>query len=226
MKTTVPFFQLVQDTTIYPRRLVDESHVRNLARAIRAGAVLPPVIVERRTNRIVDGIHRTRAFRAVYGDRADVPVEYRTYRDDAALLQDAVALNSSHGRPLGSADQTRAAHLLLAAGVAEERIAVTMGTTVDHVQRLLLRVVIVDDEPRPAKPSLWPPKGEAPRHITPQQEQVHRSANGWRHAQTIQSLIRELDAGLVDVDRHAELLGRLRDAIDVALGAVATQAAR
>lgn len=214
---TVPLAKLVEDTSIYPRHQVDDSHVRNLARAVKAGAHLPPIVVERSSLRIVDGFHRSRAYRKALGDEGAVPAEFRSYKTEAALLRDAVHLNSSHGRPLGSADQTRAALLLQEVGLGAEEIAVALNTEPAYVQRILVRIALVDDEPRAAKPSLWPARGEEPRSVSEEQYAVHRSASGWRHGQTIRSLTRELNAGLVDVERHRELLAGLRDAVDAVL---------
>lgn len=222
--TRIAAAKLVEDMAVYPRHRVDDSHVRNLARALEAGVALPPVVADKRSLVIADGIHRVRAHVAAFGDECSVPADLRSYRTRAALLQDAVALNSGHGRRLTSQDYTRAALLLKEAGFDDTEIAVTMQTTVDHVSRVLLRIVVVDGEPEPAKPSAWAPKGLPPRQITRSQADVHRSANGWRHGQTIRQLTNELRAGLVDVERHAELLEELRDAITSALASVSVPA--
>ena len=50
----VPLSQLVKDYTVYPRKDVFWQNVESLVEALRAGATLPPIIVDRATHRIVD----------------------------------------------------------------------------------------------------------------------------------------------------------------------------
>lgn len=53
--------KLVCDLTRYPRARVDLQHVERIADAIQAGASIPPVIVWKGRDRVVDGIHRVKA---------------------------------------------------------------------------------------------------------------------------------------------------------------------
>lgn len=223
----VPVAQLIEDLAVYPRHSVDGAHVAGIARAIEAGADMPPIIAEQGTGRVVDGFHRRRAFRKVHGDQVVVPVEWRTYASAADLLADAVSLNSSHGRPLDAQDRTRAALMLEKAGVAPQRIAVVLRTTEAHVGKLLVRIVQVKDEQtgrverQPAKPVVRPAAGSVePRTINRAQYEVHASSSGLRTAQTVTQLARELRSGLVDVANTPglrEKLADLRTAIDSVL---------
>lgn len=214
---TIPVATLVEDFDIYPRHEVDSAWVADLARALQAGAVLPPITVEKRTLRIVDGFHRRRAHIKAFGAETAVQIVEQTFKSEAALIEACVAANSAHGRRLDSTDRTRAALMLSKVGVAPTRIAVVLNTTQNHVEQILMRVVVVEGERRPAKRSLWPEKDGTPRIITAEQYTVHQSSSGWDHAQTIRTLIRDIEAGLVDVEAHAELLRQLRAVLDVAL---------
>lgn len=212
----MPLAELIEDLDIYPRHAVDSSHVGDIARAVEAGKELPPIIADQATKRIVDGFHRRRAY-----DRlgiTDVEVELRSYASEADLLSDAVELNSSHGRPLDSQDQTRCALLLSKHGVSTQRIAVVLSTTERHVsEKLLVRVVHVQDpttghtETRPAKPVIRPLKGEEPRTITPTQAEIHDSSGGLRAGQVVMQLARELRHGLIDVNSTPGLREKLID---------------
>lgn len=207
---TIPLAELVEDFAIYPRHAVDDAHVANLAEALRAGATLPPPVAEKATGRIVDGMHTSRAHRKVHGPEATLKVDLRAYADEAALVRDAVARNSAHGRRLDSQDQVRSALMLERLGTSAADIAVTLHITASRVSEITTRVVVVAGEKRPAKPSQWP-NGET-RELTEDQYAVHRSASGLRHAQTMRQLARELDAGLVR-ERDQEPARLLYDAL-------------
>ena len=99
---------LVEDYDFYPRSAVDSQHSRAIEDAIRAGIQVPPIIVEDKTMRIVDGWHRHRALRSIHGDAdPEIQVEIRVYANDGELLRDAGRLNATHGRALTSYDRQR-----------------------------------------------------------------------------------------------------------------------
>jgi ParB-like chromosome segregation protein Spo0J len=85
----------------------DVCHTRTLA---ESGAELPPIVVQRGTNRVIDGLHRVRAaqlrgeqvIRAWYFDGGD-----------AAAFVLAVRSNVQHGLPLSLADRKTAATRML-----------------------------------------------------------------------------------------------------------------
>lgn len=192
---TIFLADLVEDFAVYPRHAVDDSHVRYLAEALRAGATLPPPVAERGSGRLVDGLHTTRAHRAVFGVEASLDVDLREYEDEAALVHDAVTRNSHHGRKLDSQDRVRSALLLERLGIEVSKIALALSVTERKVSEITAKVVIVDGEKRPAKPSQWP-NGE-PRVLTEEQYEIHKSSSGLRTGQTMRQLARELDSGLV-----------------------------
>ena len=80
----------------------DPDHVRTLA---DAGAGLPPILVHRRTMRVIDGMHRLRA--AVARGERRIAVKFFDGTGEAAFLA-AVQANTSHGLPLSRADREAA----------------------------------------------------------------------------------------------------------------------
>ena len=213
-----PLAGLVEDFAIYPRHAVDESHVSALAEALRAGVELPPPVAERSTGRLVDGFHTSRAHRRVFGPEAVLAVDLREYESEAALVRDAVARNAHHGRKLDSQDRVRSALMLERLGVPATEIAVTLSVTPGRVQEITAKVVIVNGEKRPAKPSQWP-NGQ-PHVLTESQYAVHQSASGLRHGQAMRQLAAELGAGLVR-EKDYEAARELHDALGVWLAKVA-----
>lgn len=87
----------------------DAEHARALAE-LDSEAELPPIVVQRGTNRVIDGMHRVRAAR-LRGERA---IRARYFDgDDAGAFVLAVRLNVQHGLPLSLADRKSAARRIL-----------------------------------------------------------------------------------------------------------------
>src|SRR5262245_7236515 len=54
--------KIVIDEHLYPRNKVNDYHVARLKYALKAGAVFPPLTIEKLTRRLVDGRHRYTAY--------------------------------------------------------------------------------------------------------------------------------------------------------------------
>lgn len=81
----------------------DAAHI---ARLVEVDGPLPPILVERRTMRVIDGTHRLMA--AAFKGQESIDVEfYDGSTEDAFLL--AVQANVTHGFPLSQADRRAAA---------------------------------------------------------------------------------------------------------------------
>jgi ParB-like chromosome segregation protein Spo0J len=85
----------------------DAEHVLRLA---EAEGPLPPVLVERRGLRVIDGIHRVMA--AMLTGRDSIEVEYFDGAEADAFLR-AVESNTRHGLPLSRADRHAAVERIL-----------------------------------------------------------------------------------------------------------------
>lgn len=86
----------------------DAEHVRLLA---QAPAPLPPILVQRGTMRVIDGMHRLSAARLLGRETVEVRFFDGT---EAELLATAVKANTAHGMPLTLADRQAAASRLIA----------------------------------------------------------------------------------------------------------------
>ena len=92
----------------------DSEHTQTLAES-KSGAELPPIVVQRGTNRVIDGRHRVRAARL----RGEEVIRGRFFDgDDASAFVLAVRLNVQHGLPLSLADRKTAARRILREQVA------------------------------------------------------------------------------------------------------------
>ncbi|WP_304412541.1 ParB/RepB/Spo0J family partition protein [Nocardiopsis sp. CNT312] len=85
----------------------DPAHVRLL---VEAGGLIDPIIVHRRTMRVIDGAHRMRA--AVLRGFVEIPVRFFDGSDEDAFVL-AVQLNVRHGLPLTLKERKTAAERII-----------------------------------------------------------------------------------------------------------------
>jgi hypothetical protein len=100
---------LVQDMSVYPRTSVDWSHVEMIEQALEAGAELPPLVICRKSRRVVDGMHRLNALIRQYGADHPVDVLEKNYGSDRELFLDSIRFNAKHGAPLTRSDRRHCA---------------------------------------------------------------------------------------------------------------------
>jgi len=103
---------LVFDWRLYPRKSIDYSIVHRYAKALKAGAVFPPIKVGllNGTKIIVDGMHRVKAHQTLgieYIQAITLP-----FKSEADLFAEAVKCNSDHGRPFGHEDIRKSIRIL------------------------------------------------------------------------------------------------------------------
>ncbi|MBO2453281.1 ParB-like nuclease domain-containing protein [Actinomadura barringtoniae] len=86
---------------------IDSAHVTRLA---ELSTPLPPILVDRRTMRVVDGTHRLLA--ALLRGQSTIAVEFFDGKPEDAFLR-AVEANAVHGLPLSAADRLAAAEKII-----------------------------------------------------------------------------------------------------------------
>lgn len=218
--TPILAVSLTEDLSVYPRNRIDDTHARELANAIRAGAVLPPIVIDAASKRIVDGFHRRRAAIMVDGDTALVSCIQRRYDSEAALYADAVLLNSAHGRKLDNHDKTRIILRARELGIDDESIAKLLVIEPSKVEQISLRIVISDaGDSVPLKRGLEHMQGEI---LNTAQISTLRSVRSAESGRLALELTRLLDNGMVDLeDDHIVLrLTQLQDSLGRALSSV------
>ena len=111
----VKAIELILDFALWPRHEangLDQTNVKRMREAIRAGVELPKVIVNAPDMRVIDGFHRVRAHLQELGDDAKIKTDMRVYESEADMFQDAVHFNAIQGLALSPKDR---AHSLLKA---------------------------------------------------------------------------------------------------------------
>lgn len=213
--TKVKAIELVFDWNLWPRHkteVLDQTNIRQLREALRVGVRLPPIVVNAKDLRIVDGFHRTRAVLDMYGDEGEIDAELRHYENDNQMYLEAAALNN-HGLKLSPKDR---AHFILTAKkrkIPPEAIAVALGMDVKSMKEFI--------EKRSAKTSAGEtiplPAGAlnlAGKTLTEAQEHYARTANGCMPEMYANMLYNALcaDALLLDA-KTVKVLQRLYDKI-------------
>ena len=201
--------ELVLDFGLYPRNNVDEHNVKNLVDALAAGTELPPVIIDRKSKRVVDGFHRVRAHLRLFGDNAEIDVITKNYKNDAELFLDAMRYNASHGAKLDTCDRT---HCVIIA----ERLSIPLDAVAGalHMPERNLGA-LRNDRTAQGPGGLAVALKRTNRHfaglqLTKVQEEANRRSSGMNQVFYVNQIIDLIESKLLDTE-DKKLLGRLRD---------------
>ncbi len=99
------------DLSIYPRKDRSEEVIGRYMEAIRSGRTLPPVVVEKGTNRLLDGLHRVTAMRHL--ECVEVEAEEHEVPEGVPALLYAASLSAEHGYNIPT-DELRAVARIMA----------------------------------------------------------------------------------------------------------------
>jgi len=199
--------ELVLDFDLYPRGGVDSHHCGEIAAAIQAGASVPPIVIEKSSRRIVDGFHRWKAFRRLYGEEFEVNCIEKTYANDAELFLDAMRYNASHGRALSQHDKV---HCLLMAEklkIEPEQISGALNITTARIGELkMARVGKIGPVQVALKQTIRHMGG---KQLTKQQVEANDRLSGMNQLFYVNQLITLIENDLLDTE-NAELMAGLQ----------------
>jgi hypothetical protein len=185
---------------------------------------LPPIIVDVKSKRIIDGFHRVKAYLSVFGEEAEIPVEFRHYENDMDMFLEAARLNVAHGLPLSPKDKV---HVLLTAKkhkIPLMQIAEALKMRKETAEMLLTRRTATTGSGERI-PLAAGAMSLAGKKLSTKQEKFARTANGILPIINARLLINALNAGAAPLsETETEVLLELRDAIDKALGGKAVAA--
>jgi ParB-like chromosome segregation protein Spo0J len=130
--------KIVIDESLYPRNGVSGFNVNRLINAIESGAKLPPIIIENKTCRLVDGRHRYEAYKN--SGLKTIEVIEKVYKNEADLYADAVRLNVVHGEPLDLFTIRTAIIRLTSYGYSKEEISEVVRLPIEQITKAERRV--------------------------------------------------------------------------------------
>lgn len=202
---------VVFDRDIYPRAEWSQSTVNRYAEAITGGDEFPPIVLEKGTNRLLDGMHRLQAHKQAL--RNEISVVWQDVPEDVPAKLFAASLSARHGDRI-SGEELRA----IAREIAESNpdydlktIARYASVTRQTVSKWVGDIVEHRLEVRKVKALLLARAGWSVRQITDHlgvsKSQVSRDVNDDIAGQLREDLLREAAEGLpaeLDVDAIVE----------------------
>jgi len=212
MLKRVKVSELVFDFDIYPRYKVDSldsTNLNHLRDAIRAGISLPPIIINEKDNRIVDGFHRARAVWDVMGASGEIDAEARSYKSDAEMFLEAGRLNCKHGLKMNQKDR---AHFLIKAmdmGIPAETIAEALGMDVKRMNEFIEERIAKTSDGQ-SIPLPYGARRLAGKTLNKKQEHYARTANGCLPEMYARMLLNALNADVLELnEKTMKLLRKL-----------------
>jgi ParB-like chromosome segregation protein Spo0J len=137
-KKRVKAVLLVEDYDLYPRSAIDSVHVNEIVAAVEAGIVMPPIIVDEQSMRIVDGFHRKRAAMKRDGDEAEIDCDMRSYPSKKEMYLDAIRYNRGRGKDLNGSELTGAILKGSEMRISMDALAEVCGVTLERVKSILV----------------------------------------------------------------------------------------
>lgn len=197
---------LVLDYNLYPRNNVDRHNVLSIKDAIASGATLPPIKVDQKSKRVVDGFHRAIAFKELDSEAEHDVIEQR-YKTEADMFLDAMRLNSHHGVKLDSCDRVHCVLIAERLEIPIDQVAGALHVPVDRLGTLRTN--------RTAKTTggLSIPIKRTFQHmagskLTKVQQEVNERSSGLNQTFYVNQLIDMLEHEMLDKS-NANLLDRL-----------------
>ena len=132
---------IVIDPTYQVRMKVDSRKVADYANAMKNGDIFPPMIVEKKTGKLVCGFTRMEAYTRVFEPNGKVPGIAKMFKNDLERQFFAVDDNRRHGQPLDAWDKKNIACNLGLLGAPPEKISKVLGWSLKKVQGFMLTVV-------------------------------------------------------------------------------------
>lgn len=137
----VKLASLIRDFNLYPRTKIVAFNVTSIKRSLEAGFSIPPIVADRKTRLVTDGFNRCQAVENLYGAEAEIEVEWRDYENRAAMFEDAMLLNSTHGEKLTPLDQAHCIQLATQLRIQKDRLAACLHAKPEFIDSLKHRKI-------------------------------------------------------------------------------------
>jgi len=122
------------DRTLMVRE-INSYYVARYAEALRAGAVFPPLVIDKETGCLTCGFHRYRAYEIVFDLSFEVEVIEKDYKDNQEKFLDAIKDNQTNGQPLYVVDIRRSVLRGVDMGISIEDLASALSITVKKANK-------------------------------------------------------------------------------------------
>jgi hypothetical protein len=208
----IPLDQVVLDFDFYPRHEVTAHTIRDMAEARKAGVEFPPILLDAKSKRVVDGFKRVRlAKRCKDKTISAVLKKYRSERD---MFLDAMRHNAQHGQPLDAFDRAHCVILAGNLGISDADVAGALCVTVEKVNAL--RVKKSAKAGRLSIPIKRTIRHMAGKRLNKQQVDVNRKLGGMDAIWHVRQIVMLIESELIDRsdEKLEEELRRLHGLLD------------
>lgn len=206
--------ELVIDYDVYPRNNIDAHNVRTIADAILAGVKMPPVIIDKRTKRVIDGVHRTKAV-LLLDDNGEIDCIEKQFKSERELFIEAARLNACHGARLDPCDRAKCCIIAEKLGIDMDVLAGALNMPVDKLAKLHVNRTAKTSGGLqiPLKRTFQHMQG---RRLTKPQIEVNARSSGWNQVFYANQLIDMIEADLLDKEDEKlfERLQRLHELLE------------
>lgn len=213
----VKIAEIVMDYDIYPRSETDPYHVNSMLEAMAAGVEMPPIVIDAKSKRIVDGFHRFKAQRRfdTSGDCAIYAIPM-TYKNEAEIISDAIRRNVSHGRALTKHDKAHCLVILERHHLEPTEIASLLNMTTEAVGALQTGRIASTMNSRAPVALKRTISHMAGRRLNKEQQEVNTKLSGMDQKFYVRQLLMLIRSNLLNKDDDALMadLATLQDALD------------
>lgn len=194
--------ELVFDFDLYPRSDIDTHNIAYMSQAEDAGVKFPPVIIDKKSKRIVDGFHRVKMYRQKYDDNYKIEVIEKTYGSEKEIFLDAIRYNASHGKMLSRHDRMRCVLQSERMRLKIDDVASALSMTIEKINQLKAERV---GELRVGGTIQSVPLKRTIRHmsgkrLTKKQSEVNEHISGMDQKFYVNQLVMLIESNLLDQD--------------------------
>lgn len=213
--------ELILDFDLYPRNNLDSFNVKSMVDVLSSEGELPPVVIDRKSKRVVDGFHRVRAYLRFGGKEVEIAVIEKNYKNDAAIFIDAMKYNACHGTRLDQADRVHCS-------IVAERLSIPAETVAGalHIPIKKFGNLVNDRTAKCGKLTI--PLKQTIRHmagkkLSKKQREANEHSSGMNQQFYANQLIELIEADLLDTNdpKLMERLSVLSELIGKILAAAA-----
>ena len=216
----VKCMELIKDWSLWPRyeaNDLDATNLLKLKEALRAGEVLPSIVVDKKSMRIIDGFHRVDAHLSVYGENAEIEATFREFKNDIEMFMESARMNTIHGLPLSPKDKV---HVMLKARrhrIPLKKMADILGMTHERARQLMEGRTATTSNGKKI-PLSHGASALAGKTLTKKEEKFARTSNGILPIVNARLLMNALRANCFPLTKkEVEVLIELRGCIDEVL---------
>lgn len=208
----LPLAEVVLDFDRYPRHEVTSHLVTEMMESCRAGVEFPPIVIDKRSRRVIDGFKRWKMHARL--KLKTIAVVEKTYRSEGEMLLDAMRYNARHGQALDAFDRARCVILAGNLGIADKDLAAALSVTTEKVGALRTnKSAKAGKLTIPIKRTIGFMAG---KRLNKQQVEANEKLSGMEASFSIRQLILLLETDLIDrTNGHVlKLLETLHDLIE------------